>query len=154
MENKIQNKLLKTSTEKLYNMFSSLEKKVRANEKKNKVMYHKMSDIFTVFGYKLRIEAEKKGFKEGVKVRIKEAHELPKHLRSRRNKGLSWENYDISGERQIGLIYANKNTGFPSIDDDKPELIVNLHPPLQHKNNKGMSLPLIVRLSDIELIKK
>jgi len=73
-----------------------------------------MSDIFEVFGYKLRKEAEKKSYKEGAKVRIKEVHELPKHLISRRQKGLDWKNYDISGERQIGFIYAHKNTGYPS----------------------------------------
>ena len=152
MEKKLQNKLLKTKTEKLYSMFSSLEKKVRVNEKKNNVMYHKMSDIFTIFGYKLKLEAEKLGFKEGAKVRVKETHELPENLRSRRDKGVSWKNYDISGVREINIIYANKNTGYPSIDNDKPELIVNLHPPVRHKSGNA-SLPLLIRLSDIELVK-
>src|ERR1017187_1911621 len=119
IDKKTLNKLMKTKTEKLYNKFSSLEKKTRANEKKNNKMYHRMSDIFTVFGYKLRKEAEEKGFKEGATVRIKETNELPKRLRNRRKKGLHFENYDIRGERKIYLIYASKNTGYPSIDEDK-----------------------------------
>lgn len=152
MEKKIQNKLLNTRTEKLYSMFSSLQKKVRISERKNQKVYHKMSDIFTVFGYKLRKEAEKLGFKEGAQVRIKETHELPKHLRSRRDKGIGWECYDISGERQIACMYADQNTGFPNIDSEKPEVIINLHPPVRLKS-KNPGLPLIVRLSDIELVK-
>lgn len=152
MDKKIQNKLLKTSTKKLYSVFHSLEKKVRANEKKNNQMYHKMSDIFLVFGYKLKKEAEKLGFKEGAAVRIKETHELPKHLQPRRKKGVGWEHYDTSGIRIISFLYANKNTGYPDVDSAPPEVIVNLHPPVKHKSGKP-AVPLIIRLSDIELVK-
>lgn len=150
---KTTDQLLKKTIPFLENKVSVLDKKIKANQKENNVLYNKMSLALDVLGYKIKREAEAKGFKEGAEIRIKATNELPKHLRKRREEDF-WKVFDIRGTYNINITYFTNNTGRPHIDKDKPELIINVFPPLRRKDggNQGGISP-IIRLTDIELVK-
>lgn len=138
-------------TEQIQKNISLLKKALDKNKKENSRLYNKLQKNFEKLNINLQKEAEANGFIKGTKIRIKETSELPKNLRKRRDS-MFWKWFDISGTRIIDFMYATNNTGRPSIDNEKPELIIHFNPMLERKD-KGFGPIPVVRLSDIELVK-